>query len=47
MLLLWRPDDPSSCLLLESPALIAGDNPKPLGGAEVVDIGAFLYFSAQ
>jgi hypothetical protein len=31
LLLLWRPDDPSSCLLLESPALIVGYNPEPLG----------------
>ena len=31
LLLLWWPDDPSSCLLLESPALIVGDNPEPLG----------------
>jgi hypothetical protein len=31
LLLLWRPDDPSSYLLLESPALIVGDNPEHLG----------------
>jgi hypothetical protein len=31
LLLLWRPDDPSSCLLLESPALIVRDNLEPLG----------------
>jgi hypothetical protein len=31
LLLLWRPDDLSSCLLLESPALIVRDNPEPLG----------------
>jgi hypothetical protein len=47
LLLLWRPDDPSPYLMLESRALIVGDNPEPLGGAEVVDIGAFLFFSAR
>jgi hypothetical protein len=31
LLLLWRPNDPSSGLLLESPALTVGDNPEPLG----------------
>jgi hypothetical protein len=31
LLLLRRPDNPSSCLLLKSSALIVGDNPKPLG----------------
>jgi len=31
VLLLRWPNDPSSCLLLESPALIVGDNPEPLG----------------
>jgi hypothetical protein len=31
LLLLRRPDNPSSCLLLKSSALIAGDNPEPLG----------------
>jgi hypothetical protein len=31
LLLLWRLDDPSSCLLLESPALTVGDNPESLG----------------
>jgi hypothetical protein len=30
LLLLRRPDDPSPCLLLGSPALIVGDNPEPL-----------------
>jgi hypothetical protein len=30
LLLLWRPDDPSSCLLMESPALTVGDNPESL-----------------
>jgi hypothetical protein len=30
LLLLWRSDDPSPCLLLGSPALIVGDNPEPL-----------------
>jgi hypothetical protein len=30
LLLLWRPDDPSSCLLLESSALTVGDNPESL-----------------
>jgi hypothetical protein len=30
LLLLRQPDDPSSCLMLESPALIVGDNPEPL-----------------
>jgi hypothetical protein len=31
LLLLRRPDNPSSCLLLKSSALIVGDNPEPLG----------------
>jgi hypothetical protein len=31
LLLLRWPDDPSSCLLLESPALTIGDNLEPLG----------------
>jgi hypothetical protein len=31
LLLLRRPNDPSSCLLLESHALIVGDNLEPLG----------------
>jgi hypothetical protein len=31
LLLMWRPDDPFSVLLLESPALTVGDNPEPLG----------------
>jgi hypothetical protein len=30
LLLLWQSDDPSRCLLMESPTLIVGDNPKPL-----------------
>jgi hypothetical protein len=30
LLLRW-PDHPSACLLLKSPALIARNNPKPLG----------------
>jgi hypothetical protein len=30
LLLLRRPDDPSPCLLLGSPALIVGDNLEPL-----------------
>jgi hypothetical protein len=46
LLLLRRPDHPSSCLLLKSSALIVGDNPEPLGGAEGLDIGAF-FFSAR
>jgi hypothetical protein len=31
LLLLRWPDNPSSCLLLKSSAVIAGDNPEPLG----------------
>jgi hypothetical protein len=31
LLLLWRPDDPSPCLMLKSPALIVEDNTEPLG----------------
>jgi hypothetical protein len=31
LLLLRWPDHPSACLLLETPALIARNNPKPLG----------------
>jgi hypothetical protein len=31
LLLLRWPDNPSSCLLLKSSALIVRDNPKPLG----------------
>jgi hypothetical protein len=31
MLLLRWPDHPSACLLLKSPTLIVGNNPKPLG----------------
>jgi hypothetical protein len=31
LLPLRSPDNPSSCLLLESSALIVGDNPEPLG----------------
>jgi hypothetical protein len=31
LMLLRRPDNPSSCLLLKSSALIVGDNPEPLG----------------
>jgi hypothetical protein len=31
LLLLRRPDNPSSCLMLESSALIVEDNPEPLG----------------
>jgi hypothetical protein len=31
LLLLRRPDDPSSCLMLESSALIVEDNLEPLG----------------
>jgi hypothetical protein len=31
LLLLWWPDDPSPYLLMESLALIVGNNPKPLG----------------
>jgi hypothetical protein len=31
LLLLRWPDDPSPCLLLESPTMIGGDNPEPLG----------------
>jgi hypothetical protein len=30
LLLLWRPDEPYLCLLMESPALIVGDNLEPL-----------------
>jgi hypothetical protein len=47
LLLLRLPDDPSSCLLLESPALTIGDNLEPLGGVEVANIGAFFFFSAR
>jgi hypothetical protein len=32
---------------MESPALIVGDNPEPLGGAKDPDIGAFLFFFAR
>jgi hypothetical protein len=46
LLPLRQPDNPSSCLLLESFALTVGDNPESLGGAEGPDIGAFL-FSAR
>jgi hypothetical protein len=31
LLVLRRPDHPSACLLLKSPALIVRNNPKPLG----------------
>jgi hypothetical protein len=31
LLLLWRPNDPSPCLMLESPTLTVGDNTEPLG----------------
>jgi hypothetical protein len=31
LLLLRWPDNPSSCLLLKSSALIVADNPEPLG----------------
>jgi hypothetical protein len=47
LLLLRRPDNPSSCLLLKSYALIIGDNQEPLGGAKGPDIGALLFFSAR
>jgi hypothetical protein len=46
LLLRWF-DHPSACLLLESSALIVGNNPEPLGGAKGPDIGAFLFFSAR
>jgi hypothetical protein len=47
LLPLRQPDNPSSCLLLESFALTVGDNPESLGGAEGPHIGAFLFFSAR
>jgi hypothetical protein len=47
LLLLRWPYHPFSCVLLKSSALIVGDNPEPLGGAEGPDIGAFLFFSAR
>jgi hypothetical protein len=46
LLLRWL-DHPSACLLLKSSALIVGNNPEPLGGAEGPYIGSLLFFFAQ
>jgi hypothetical protein len=47
LLLLRWPDHPCACLLLKSSALVVGNNPEPLGGAEGPAIGAFLFFSVR
>jgi hypothetical protein len=47
LLLLRRPNNPSSCLLLKSSTLTIGDNQNLWGGAEGPDIGALRFFYAR